>query len=90
MTSWNSSPEMSCKGCAVKRQLGAALLDGVVGWWGFPWGLIMTPVQIVRNVVDMIGGPKASQPSSMLERIVRIQSAAHVVQASQSAQPANG
>jgi hypothetical protein len=74
----------------VKRQLGAALLDGVVGWWGFPWGLIMTPVQIVRNVVDMIGGPKASQPSSMLERIVRIKSAAHVVQASQSAQPANG
>ena len=30
--------------------MGAALGSAVVGWWGFPWGLVMTPVQ-VRELV---------------------------------------
>jgi hypothetical protein len=42
------------------------------GWWGFPWGLILTPVQVTRNIVAMCGGPDSSQPSVDLRKIVQI------------------
>mgnify|MGYP003670819626 CR=1 FL=1 len=86
LTSWASKPAMSCKSCAVKRQIGATLLSGIVGWWGLPWGLVMTPVQILRNVVGMFGGPAPSVPSPLLERIVRIQVAADAWTAAHEAQ----
>lgn len=80
LTSWSSSPELSCKSCAVKRQIGATLFSSVVGWWGFPWGIIMTPVQVVRNIVEMAAGPNPNQPSPLLERIARIQAGIHLAQ----------
>jgi hypothetical protein len=80
LTSWNSSPQLSCKSCATKRQIGAALFSGVFGWWGFPWGLFMTPVQVVRNLVEMTGGPQAGQPSPLLQKFVRLQAAASMVE----------
>lgn len=73
LTSWSSSPEISCKGCAVKRQIGATLFSGVLGWWGFPWGILGTPIQIFRNGVEMFGGPNPMRPSSLLRRIVGMQ-----------------
>ncbi len=57
LTSWSSKPKLSCKSCATKRQLGAMAFSSVAGWWGLPWGLVMTPVQIIRNIVEMAGGP---------------------------------
>lgn len=86
LTSWNSSPEVSCKSCATKRQIGAAFFSGALGWWGFPWGIIMTPLQIVRNGVEIFGGPAPTQPSPLLHRYVSMQAAAHLVQARQSGQ----
>ena len=96
LTSWNSSPALSCKSCATKRQLGALAFSGLFGWWGFPWGLIMTPVQVIRNFVEMFGGPQAGQPSPLLENFARIQAAVVAIQQDQqqpkppvlSAQPA--
>ena len=86
LTSWASKPELSCKSCAVKRQIGATLLSGVVGWWGIPWGLVMTPVQIIRNVIGICGGPSPAKPSELLERMVRIQVAAEAWTAAHQAQ----
>lgn len=83
LTSWSSNPELSCKSCATKRQLGAAAFSGVLGWWGFPWGIVMTPVQVVRNITEMAGGPKSGRPSDLLAKFVRLQVAARMVQASQ-------
>ncbi len=73
VTSWSSSPELSCKSCATKRQLGGILFSAILGWWGFPWGLVMTPIQIVKNIGEMVGGPKAGQPSALLQKFVRLQ-----------------
>jgi hypothetical protein len=42
------------------------------GWWGFPWGLILTPVQITRNIVGMCGGPDSSRPSADLQKLVQV------------------
>jgi hypothetical protein len=80
LTSWSSRPALSCKSCATKRQAGAMFSSAVLGWWGFPWGLIMTPVQIVRNVFEMIEGPKPGKPTPLLEKYVRLQAAARIVQ----------
>ena len=88
LTSWSSKPELSCKSCATKRQLGAMAFSGVLGWWGFPWGLVLTPVQLVRNVGEMAGGPKPGVPSPLLQKFVRIQAGARLVQSRNQQRPA--
>ncbi|MDP0490315.1 MAG: hypothetical protein Q7Q71_04610, partial [Verrucomicrobiota bacterium JB023] len=72
LSSWSSHPEISCKKCAVKRQIGAVLFCGTLGWWGFPWGVIGTPVQIIRNFCAMVANPKAGQPSPLLLNHVKV------------------
>jgi hypothetical protein len=79
LTSWSSSPAVSCRSCATKRQLGALLFSGTLGWWGFPWGLVMTPFQIVRNIIEMCSGHSPYRPSPLLQKFVAMQAAAHLV-----------
>jgi hypothetical protein len=55
----------------VKSQLLSLLGCLVLGWWGFPWGLLVTPVQVVRNIAGMVSGPDPGRPSERLETIVR-------------------
>lgn len=86
MTSWDSSPEVCCRSCGMKSKLGALVLSGLVGWWGFPWGLIMTPIQVGRNFVGLVSGPDPQRPSPELENIVRLSLAAQLVQADQQQQ----
>jgi len=78
LTSWSSHPMIACRACGHKQQLKHAILSFVMGWWGFPFGLIVTPVQIIRNVGGMIGlaGPDPSIPSPALTRAVRLALAA--------------
>jgi len=59
MTQWSSRPAVCCGSCATKRALGDAAYSLFLGWWGIPWGLVMTPVQLVRNVVAMVRRPDA-------------------------------
>jgi hypothetical protein len=80
LTSWSSKPELSCKSCATRRQLSAILFSGLFGWWGLPWGLVMTPVQIARNLAAMAGGPKPGEPSALLQKFVRLQAGARLAQ----------
>jgi len=75
VTSSSSKTALSCKSCASKRQLGAILFCGVFGWWGFPWGIGMTPLQIARNIGELAGGPQPGRPSPLLEKVVRMQAA---------------
>lgn len=69
MTSWGSTPHLCCRSCAVKAKLGGALLSGVAGWWGFPWGLIATPIQVGRNLVGVFSAPDPSRPSEALRQL---------------------
>lgn len=70
VTSWRSLPQISCKRCGVKSQLVSALYSLFLGWWGFPWGFVMTPVQIVRNVVGTVRRSPADGPSPGLEKMM--------------------
>jgi hypothetical protein len=54
----------------MHRQLAGAISSLLVGWWGFPWGLIYTPVQIVRNIGALKNPPDPSRPSDALRKSV--------------------
>ena len=78
LTRWSSSPQISCRRCGLKSQAGNLLFSSLFGWWGIPWGLIFTPVQISRNIGAMLWPPKAANPSEQLKRVARLQLATHV------------
>lgn len=72
LTSWSNSPQLSCRACGRKRQAFGVVFSVVAGWWGFPWGLIMTPVQVGRNLAGMAKGFDPYRPSPQLETLVRL------------------
>jgi hypothetical protein len=65
-TRWGTRPQVSCRWCGIKSQVGGILQSIALGWWGFPWGIILTPVQIFRNAVGIISPPSPDEPSSKL------------------------
>jgi hypothetical protein len=65
-TRWGSSSHICCRKCGRVEQIKASLFSLVLGWWGFPWGFLVTPVQIIRNSIELFGGPSDSKPSENL------------------------
>ncbi len=72
LSSWSSKPQISCRSCGIKSQLSGFLTSSLIGWWGFPWGIIMTPIQIVKNVVGIISPPNPDIPSDKLKESVKL------------------
>ena len=70
LTSWSSRPRISCRSCGVKAKLGNGFASLVLGWWGFPWGIVLTPIQVGRNFVGIFQKPDPSRPSQLLHRLV--------------------
>jgi len=89
LTRWSSKPQISCRPCGVKSQIGSALTSLLFGWWGFPWGLIFTPVQVTRNIIGIVSAPNTMRPSLMLEKFVRLHIAEKLV-AQNQAMPSAG
>ena len=50
LTSFKSEPKICCHRCGRNAKIKAILLSGLFGWWGVPWGMLGTPVQILRNL----------------------------------------
>ncbi|HEV7608702.1 MAG TPA: hypothetical protein VGO61_15265 [Steroidobacteraceae bacterium] len=76
MTQWASRPAVCCQSCGTKKKLGDAAFSFFLGWWGFPWGLLMTPVQVVKNLGGLAVRPDPRAPTPALERMVRMELAA--------------
>jgi hypothetical protein len=72
ITSSRSRPQVSCRSCGIKAKLGGALLSGLFGWWSIPYGIILTPFYITRNLVSIFLPPDPTQPSAKLEQLVRL------------------
>lgn len=66
ITRWESILHLVCRGCALKHQSSALLRNFVLGWWGLPWGVIVTPVQIIRNLIAIANPPNPELPSVQL------------------------
>lgn len=45
------SPLLVCSSCGAKSLGVASIKTAVVGWWGFPFGLFLTPVAIWKNLL---------------------------------------
>ena len=53
-TSWKTVAKVECRSCARKRQLKDLGFSLMTGWWGVPWGVFVTPVQVIRNIVALL------------------------------------
>jgi hypothetical protein len=71
LTQWRSTPIICCESCGTKAKLGALAFTSLFGWWGFPWGLIFTPMQIARNLQALFSSISPDGPSNELLLIVR-------------------
>jgi len=78
VTTWKSEPQVSCVSCGKKAKIKAAVSSLFLGWWGFPWGLILTPIQIGRNLWGLARSQPSFTASPQLERIVRLTLAAEL------------
>ncbi len=76
MTQWSTQRQVSCRRCGRRSQLLSTLYSATLGWWGMPWGLLVTPIQVGRNVVGLFR-PTPQRASPAFERLVRLQLAQH-------------
>lgn len=71
VTRWSSHKAVCCRRCHVRALLGNTLITLLLGWWGFPFGLLMTPVQVLRNLYALARiGSGLREPSAELEELV--------------------
>ena len=93
MTRWSTHPHICCRACARQHNWSAIASSSLLGWWGFPWGILGTPVQIMRNFREIFRS-SAVEPSEALREHVRAVLAACALQemesqaAGQSGEPA--
>lgn len=69
---YQSEKCISCLSCGRKARLKAMVSSFFLGWWSVPVGLVVTPVQIGRNLWGLVQRRSSSVPSPQLERSVRL------------------
>ena len=72
LTRSKTNVHLCCRTCALKKQTVDFLGTLLLGWWGFPWGLIMTPIQLIRNICAMAFPPGKNGPSAELRNMARL------------------
>ncbi len=77
-----TNPFFGCQSCGTRARLMAILSCGLFGWWG-PRGLVLTPIQILRNLSGLVTMPDTSQPSLTLIERVRSEIAAKLIEEDQ-------
>lgn len=80
LTRWTRHKRICCHSCARKTNLGSLVFCTLFGWWGLPWGLIMTPVQIVSNITEMFKTLAEPAPSEALLQAAKLDLAAMLQQ----------
>ncbi len=72
VTKWQTKRHLLCKSCAKKQQMVDFAGSFIAGWWGFPFGLIVTPGILVMNIVSMNKNPGADGPTEALKERARL------------------
>ncbi|MFP4162866.1 MAG: hypothetical protein ACLFQB_04970 [Chitinispirillaceae bacterium] len=72
VTSWSSKRKICCRRCGTKMLLLAMFRCFFFGWWNFPWGIMMTPIQIIRNSVEILNGYLIEKPSGRLRKALKL------------------
>jgi hypothetical protein len=76
-TAWGSKVDMCCRGCGIKKNVQGMAYSLLLGWWGMPFGLFITPIQVTRNIRQMFR--RDLQPSAQLQGVARLQVAKQIV-----------
>ena len=76
LTRWTTRTRLSCKSCGRKQNLVSAGFCLLFGWWGFPWGILMTPTQIVANLIELFRRDDPAEASAELIKTARLDLAA--------------
>jgi hypothetical protein len=82
LTRWSSRVVIGCRGCGNKARLADFFFTFFLGWWGIPWGLLITPIQLSRNLYGLLFSGPSLRPSPALERVVRVRLGAYVIEQS--------
>ncbi|RDZ28726.1 hypothetical protein [Lysobacter silvisoli] len=80
LTRWGTSQKVRCRRCGIRNNLTDAAFSATLGWWGFPFGLLMTPVQILRNLGEMLISDRPRPPSRELLELARLDLGQQVLQ----------
>ena len=72
VTAWGDRPEVSCRPCGNKRRIADTVFSLLLGWWGIPWGLLRTPVQVWKNLSGLRETGDPTRPSKELEKTLRL------------------
>lgn len=76
-TRFESLPRISCRECASRARVRNGFLTFFTGWWGFPWGILMTPIYLFYNLTGS-GSPPSDEPSRNLIDHTKILVAQHI------------
>lgn len=68
ISSWRTKEHVVCKKCATKKQVTGLISSFFLGWWGVPFGLLMTPVMLVSNIAALFKNPGLNGPSEALRQ----------------------
>ena len=79
-SSFSTRPHVACRRCGQKARLKDAGFSLLFGWWGFPWGLLGTPVLVVRILLAILREEDTVQPSPLLFNVVGIQLAEQMLE----------
>ena len=71
-THWRHKSQLSCAQCGKKEIWKSAIFTALFGWWGFPFGLIVTPAQLIKNGIELTRLPSENEPSEALQHMVKL------------------
>lgn len=71
ITSHQDRLHLCCVNCGSKAISKDLMISALAGWWGFPFGFIITPIQVIRGLVALASKPSPERPSSALIHAVR-------------------
>lgn len=66
ITRWQTKSDICCRDCGVNENWSALISSVGLGWWGIPAGIIVTPCQIVRNILAIAKKSDTTEPSGAL------------------------
>ncbi len=81
LTTWKSTPRLSCRRCGTAEIWRGITFTALCGWWGCPYGWIVTPIQLFRGVHALLTRPQAAHPSAALQHHVKLRVGSSIAKA---------
>ena len=72
LTRFETIPLISCRRCATMAKIKNTFITGLFGWWGVPFGIILTPIFLARNFFGFLFPVSAYEPSARLKDHIKL------------------